>query len=109
MRASTYVRLGVMVAVTTACGGDSGPGGGSGGSGNQITGRERLAWDQQAPNQQELNGLRYLLWVDDTPDNMTGVTCEPLRSGVASCVGALRPMSPGEHRLALSAVGPDGS
>lgn len=106
MRPLTSVGIGVLAVWTAACGGESGPD--PGGPGNQITGRERIGWDQPASSQEELNNLRYLLWIDDVSGDMSAVTCEPLRSGTAACTGALRPMSPGQHRLALSAVAPDG-
>lgn len=104
------VGIGVLSAITiAACGGDSGPGDGSGGSNGQITGRERIGWDQPASSPQDLAALRYILWIDDSPDYMTGVSCDALRSGVAMCSGPLRAMSPGPHQLSLSAVGPDGT
>jgi glucose/arabinose dehydrogenase len=90
--------------VVTACGGDS-----PSDPGNQITGRERIGWEQPASSQEELGGLRYLLWIDDVSGDLSGVTYESLRAGSAACTGALRPMSPGQHRLALSAVAPDGT
>lgn len=107
MRPLTFVGVGLVAMMTAVCGGDSGSDPGPP-PGNEITGRERIGWDQPAANQQELNGLRYLLWIDDVSGDMGGVTCEPLRSDVAACTGALRPMSPGQHRLSLSAVAPDG-
>lgn len=109
MRLLTSVGIGVLAVVSVACGGDAAPGNDSGGPGNQITGRERIGWDQPSSTQQELNDLRYLLRIDDVSGDMSGVTCEPLRSGTAACTGALRPMSPGQHRLTLSAVAPDGT
>lgn len=106
MRSFTSAGVGALIAMTAACGGEDSPGGGPGGS---ITGRERIGWDQQAISQQELTGLRYILWIDDVPGDMSGVTCESWRGGVSPCSGALRSMPPGTHELAISAVAPDGT
>lgn len=97
--------IGAIVGLTVAvgaCGGESRTG--------ELRGGERLAWDQSAGTQQELSVLRFTLWVDDVAQQMSGISCGPLSTGLtSSCSGVLPAMSPGQHTLALSAMGPDGS
>lgn len=99
----------LLAAVVVGCNGESGPGDGSGGPPGAITGRERLAWSQSAASPRDLADLTYLLWIDDTAETMTGVSCEALVAQTASCSGALRAMTPGAHTLSLMAVSADGT
>jgi glucose/arabinose dehydrogenase len=70
----------------------------------QITGNERLGWDQRAATRAELATLRYNIYVDNTASEMQDVTCAdaPGTAGFA-CSGRLPPMSNGLHRLELTA------
>ena len=70
----------------------------------RVSGAERLGWDQQASDSQELATIRYLVYVDDAAGrDIQNVTCS---SGAGpsgySCTGALPPLTPGEHRLKLT-------
>ena len=70
----------------------------------RVTGTERLGWDQQASDSQELATIRYLVYVDDSAGReIQSVTCSGGTgpSGY-SCTGALPPLTPGEHRLRLT-------
>ena len=74
-----------------------------GGNGELITGRERLGWDQQAPNPAELATLRYAIYIDGVRVEMTGVTCAPTPGPAGfACSGVLPPLSPGAHTLELA-------
>jgi hypothetical protein len=43
-----------------------------------ITGRERLGWDQQAPDADELRDYSYVLYVDGVAVVLTNATCGAL-------------------------------
>jgi len=43
-----------------------------------ITGRERLGWDQQAPDADELREYSYVLYVDGVAVVLTSATCGAL-------------------------------
>lgn len=74
-----------------------------GGTGETITGRERIGWDQSAGSQAELATLRFAIYVDGNRSEMSGVTCTPTAgpSGF-SCSGQLPSMTPGSHVLELA-------
>jgi glucose/arabinose dehydrogenase len=70
----------------------------------RVTGNDRLGWDQQASDSQELASIRYLVYVDDDAGrDIQNVACSAAAgpSGF-SCTGALPPLTPGEHRLKLT-------
>jgi glucose/arabinose dehydrogenase len=70
----------------------------------QITGNERLGWDQRASTAGELATFRYNIYVDGTPTQIQDLSCAdvPAAAGFA-CSGRLPQMSPGQHTLALTA------
>jgi glucose/arabinose dehydrogenase len=70
----------------------------------RVTGAERLGWDQQASDSQELAGIRYLVYVDDSAArDIQNVSCSATAgpSGF-SCSGAMPTLTPGEHQLKLA-------
>lgn len=71
----------------------------------QITGNERLGWDQLAATAAELATFRYLIYVDASAGTeVQDVSCAstPGAAGFA-CSGRLPAMTAGAHTLALSA------
>lgn len=70
----------------------------------QITGRERLGWDQRASSATELATFGYKIYIDGASSGLQGVQCSQVRgpSGYP-CDVQLPPLSPGAHSLALSA------
>jgi len=77
----------------------------------QIIGNERFGWDQPAATSAELEGVRYLVYVDAAAGvELQDVSCSgaPTAAGFA-CSARLPPMSPGRHSLALSAFIEDGT
>jgi glucose/arabinose dehydrogenase len=69
----------------------------------QITGAERISWDQQAATADELATLQYLIYVDGAGMDAQGVSCGPQAgSALFGCSAQLPPMSAGLHALALS-------
>lgn len=76
----------------------------SGGSGNTITGRERLGWTQPAAGASELASYGYALYVDGQRIVLGGVAC-PGTSGDGGfdCSAPLPPLTSGPHALELAA------
>jgi glucose/arabinose dehydrogenase len=74
------------------------------GSGDTITGRERIGWTQTAANPAELATLRYAIYVDGARSELAGASCSPVPvEGGFDCSGQLPSMSPGTHALQLAA------
>ena len=76
--------------------------GGGGGGAEQITGNERIGWQQAAGTPAELATFRYNIYVDNVATEMAGVSCTAA-SGGFSCSGQLPSMRPGRHTLEISA------
>src|SRR6185436_13465655 len=70
----------------------------------RINGAERIGWDQQAANSDELATLRYLIYIDNSATEVQKVSCTvaPGPSGYA-CTGHIPPMRVGQHVLSMSA------
>lgn len=75
-----------------------------GGTGETITGRERLGWDQPAADIAELATFHYAVYLDGTRSEMADTACGTT-AGTAgfACTGRLPPMTPGSHVLELAA------
>jgi glucose/arabinose dehydrogenase len=73
------------------------------GTGETITGRERLGWDQAAASASELSTYRFAIYVDGQRSEMADVTCASSAgpSGFA-CSGRLPAMNSGSHVLELA-------
>jgi len=79
--------------------GDTSPPGG----GEQITGNERIGWQQAAASADELKAYRYNIYVDNVASEIQNVSCPPAgTSGGFSCSGSLPSMRPGQHVLELT-------
>jgi glucose/arabinose dehydrogenase len=68
----------------------------------QITGNERIGWQQAADTPDELETFRYNIYVDNVPTEMQGVSCAA-GSGGFSCSGQLPRMTAGRHTLEITA------
>jgi len=75
----------------------------------QITGNERLGWDQPG-SPADVADIRFVVYVDGNRLQMTETSCAAT-AGAAGfpCSGRLPPMSPGSHQLELAAFVVDGS
>ena len=72
-------------------------------TGESITGRERIGWDQPAADSTELNTFRYAIYVDGARNEITDVACAPSSTPAGfSCSGKLPAMSNGAHTLELA-------
>ena len=70
----------------------------------QITGNERIGWQQAAATAAELSTFRYNIYVDNVASEMQGVSCGSVAaSGSFPCSGALPSMAPGRHVLEITA------
>ena len=67
----------------------------------QITGNERIGWQQQASSAAELSTFRYNIYVDNAANEIQDVSCAAA-GGAFACSGKLPSMSPGRHVLELS-------
>jgi len=69
-----------------------------------ITGRERLGWDQQAPDADELGQYSFVLYVDGLPVVLPSSTCGVLagEGPNAPCSSPLPALLPGQHTLELA-------
>ena len=72
-----------------------------GGNVEQITGSERIGWQQQAASPAELSTFRYNIYVDNAATEIQDVSCAAAGDAFA-CSGKLPPMSPGRHVLEIS-------
>ena len=68
----------------------------------QITGNERIGWQQGAGTPEELATFRYNIYVDNLPAEMGGVSCAAATDGF-SCSGQLPRMNAGRHTLEITA------
>ncbi|HXG55950.1 MAG TPA: hypothetical protein VNJ03_11270 [Vicinamibacterales bacterium] len=95
----------VALAVAAACSKSPPPTPSPGpGNGESITGRERLGWDQPAPDASELATFRYAIYVDGARSVIADASCATSAgTGGFPCSGRLPTMSNGAHTLELAA------
>jgi len=75
----------------------------------RVRGTEKVVWDQAAYDVTRLERYRYIVYVDDVPVDLAGVTCGPMtNNGMFPCSARLPPLTPGSHRLQLAAEEADG-
>jgi glucose/arabinose dehydrogenase len=105
------IALCVAIAVGAACENKDDPPSSPGpdGTGEQITGNERIGWDQQAASPDELATFRYVVYVDGARTDLAGVSCGANATPAGFvCSARLPTMSPGNHTLQLASVSPNG-
>ncbi|MBA2303120.1 MAG: PQQ-dependent sugar dehydrogenase [Acidobacteria bacterium] len=74
------------------------------GTGETITGRERIGWDQPAQGTAELATFRYAIYVDGTRSEIADATCTSTAGPTGfACSGRLPVMPPGTHVLEIAA------
>jgi aldose sugar dehydrogenase len=102
MRWSRWPSIFVLAAGAAACDGGSSPPSSSdpGGTGERISGNERLGWNQAASSTVELFTFRYAAYVDGARVELTDVSCGAAGGGF-QCNSRLPPMSPGAHTIEL--------
>ena len=100
-RALGLLCIGVAIAAA-GCDKDSSSTPPDDGSVQQITGNERIGWQQAATSPDELATFRYNIYVDNMPTEMAGVSCAAASAGFA-CSGQLPRMTTGRHTLEITA------
>lgn len=97
----------LVATLAVACGGNSAPPAPSPpgtGTGETITGRERIGWDQPAANLTELATFRHVIYVDGSRTELTDVTCAQSATAAGfACSARLPTLSNGAHTLELAA------
>ena len=101
--------LGVAALALSSCGGGgsrpppepSAPGPSTPPGVVQVTGSERIAWDQAG----DVAGLRFRAYLDANPIALEQATCD---AAAATCSSPLPSMTDGMHTLAIAAVSPAG-
>lgn len=74
-----------------------------GSTGESITGRERIGWDQPAASSAELATFRYAIYVDGARSEVADVNCATTADTAGfACSGRLPAMSNGAHVLELA-------
>jgi hypothetical protein len=75
-----------------------------------LTGRERLAWDQEVAAGVDIRTFSFVAYVDTIRTVLNGVSCQPISgNSLASCSAALPLMSAGRHIVQVAAVRQVGS
>ena len=93
-----------LCTVLVTCGGNANNTKGSDGPVVQISGSERLRWDQPATDATELSTFRYHIWVDGVSSDADDVSCANSAGDDGfACTSTLPRMSGGMHTLELSA------
>lgn len=77
-------------------------------SGDSITGRERIGWDQAAADATEVASLGYAVYVNGVRAELTGASCAAAGQGRFSCSAPLPALSAGSHTLELASFVVDG-
>jgi len=97
--------LAVALTAAAGCGGNDDPPPSSpppADSGDTISGRERIGWDQAASDS-DISLLEFAGYVDGARNVLTGSTCVRNNSGSFDCSAALPAMSAGRHTLEIAA------
>lgn len=115
MRSFSTLVFVVVSAALAACGRESpvspsiAPASGPISGGTQISGGERLAWEQRAGSTTELGSIAYYIYVDGDRRTVSDVSCGGLNSeSIAVCSARLPVLSAGAHVLALTSVNAQG-
>jgi glucose/arabinose dehydrogenase len=108
-RRQQAIAAAISCVVLTACGGNNPPSDNSGDA-TEVSGSERLGWDQRAASQADLSSLKFFIYVDGANrQEIASTSCNALNAdGVASCSGQLPTMTSGAHALSLAAVDASG-
>ncbi len=96
--------LAALCVLAAACGRQPQPPNPGGPDGEQITGTERIGWDQPAATAEELAELRHAAYVDGARRDLPDASCtSPPVSAGFPCSARLPAMTPGRHTIELVA------
>ena len=106
----TGAAVAVLAVGLASCGGSTPPSTSDpGGTGERISGNERLGWNQAAAGAGELATFRYAAYVDGTRVELTDVACTGPVGGTAPCSSRMPAMSAGAHTIELASFVTDGA
>jgi hypothetical protein len=78
------------------------------GTGESISGNERLSWNQAAADAGQLARLRYAAYVDSNRVELADVSCRELSGGVSACSSRMPAMAAGAHTIVVVSFIVDG-
>jgi glucose/arabinose dehydrogenase len=107
MKLPGWIRAAVVAAlamVTASCGGSTPPPSTSdpAGTGERISGNERLGWNQAAAEANQLATFRYAAYVDGNRVELADVSCAAASGGAFPCSSRMPAMVPGAHSIELA-------
>ena len=79
-----------------------------GGTGERISGNERLGWSQAANDASQLATFRYVAYVDGNRVELTDASCGGMTGGASPCSSRMPAMAPGAHTIELASYVTDG-
>ena len=108
-RMARHLFLALLASATLAgCGGSDPPRSPDTGtpSGDvQVSGRERIGWNQVAADSAELGVFQYVIYIDGSRTVLNGVTCDSTATaGGFPCSAPLPALTAGRHTLELATV-----
>ena len=94
----------VLAAALAGCEGDSPPSNPSppSGSGETISGRERLGWMQTSTSASDMNVLQFAAYVDGSRRVLEGFTCSPSGGNSFECSAPLPSLGAGRHTIEVA-------
>jgi hypothetical protein len=107
----TGARVVALTVMLSSCGGSGTPPparSNPSGTGDRITGNERLGWNQAAADAGQLARLRYAAYVDGNRVELADVSCGELIGGVSACSSRMPSMAPGAHTIVVVSFVVDG-
>ncbi len=101
----------VLAVGLASCGGGTPPPSTSdpGGTGERISGNERLGWNQAATSADQLATFRYAAYVDGSRVELADGACTGPVGGTAPCSSRMPAMTPGAHTIELASFVVDGA
>src|SRR5580765_8540996 len=93
----------LTVSLCLSCGGGSGGSDDGSSGGSVVPGVTRIGWDQVAADATQLASLHFVIYIDNTRNELPGATCSgPAGSSGFSCEAVLPAMTTGQHTLQLA-------
>ena len=107
----TGALVAALTVVLSSCGsGDTPPPASSNpsGTGDRISGNERLGWTQAAADAGQLVRLRYAAYVDSNRVELADASCSAPSGGVSACSSRMPAMAAGTHTIVVVSFVVDG-